>query len=112
MSTAILAVVATVTVTVLYLFYGTPSRFQLQRVFKIASFLEASIEHAVSERVIDSHGNLDVMARNNWFLTYQGFFQEDVERIAKAMAKKKGFRRGFVEFGPGFTTFRFKHLSH
>lgn len=111
MSLSILVMAVTVA-ALLYLFYGTPSRFQLMRVFKIARFLEASIEHALSEKVIDGHGNLDVVAKNNWFLTYKGFFQDDVELVAKAMAKKKGFRGGFVEFGSGFTTFRFKRLGH
>ena len=89
-------------------FDGKPSRFQVNRVFRIAVFLEIAIEHALKEGIIDKHGNLDVEARNRKFLTYRGFLEGDVETVTKLMALKKGFRDGWVNIGREQTTFMFK----
>lgn len=108
----IILTVSIVALTVLFMqFSGDPSRFQLKRTFDIASFLRTSIERAKQDKTIDNFGNLDVVARNSWFLTYRGFYQSDVERVATVIAIKNGFSKAYVEFDSGFTTFRFKRLN-
>ena len=98
--------------TVVYIqFSGSPSRFQLKRTYQIANFLRLAIEKAKREEIVDEFGNLDVEARNSWFWTYQGFYQRDVECVAAIIAAKTGFRKAYVDFAPGVTTFRFKQLQ-
>mgnify|MGYP003137611562 CR=1 FL=1 len=112
----ILAFAISVVLGVILLLYfgqlgGKPSHFQVQRVFKIALYLERQIESALQEGTLDMFGNLNVVARNIKFLTYKGFLEEDVKSIAGIMAKRKGFQSGYVDFGPKITTFRFKLKS-
>lgn len=90
---------------------GRPSKFQVHRVFYIAMYLEQQIESALKEGTLDVFGNLNVVARNRQFLTYRGFLERDVEHVTRIMADKKGFTRGYVDFGPKVTTFRFKLKS-
>lgn len=100
---------------IVYSYFGTsegnPSKFQIHRVFKIANFLDKQIDSALVEGTIDSFGNLNVVARNNQFLTYKGFLERDVKSVTRLMAERKGFRNGLVEFGHEHTTFMFKLLD-
>ena len=111
MTLTVVAVGSLVALAFVFYFCGTPSRFQLRRVFKIAAFLDLAIDHAKRDNIIDKYGNLQVVARNSWFLTYRGFLEDDVRGIVTVMANKKGFRNGYVEFSPKTTTFWFKSLK-
>lgn len=96
----------------LSLFAGSPkSRFRVYRVYRIAVHLDKSIENAFRESTIDMFGNLSVVARNRRFFIYQWYHRSDVETIAKLMARKKGFKNAYVEFGKDETTFKFKLLN-
>jgi len=99
-------------VAILIAYFGQignrPSKFQVHRVFNLAMYLDKQIESALEEGTLDMFGNLNVVARNRKFLTYRGFLEEDVKSVARLMADKKGFQGGYVDFGPGVTTFRFK----
>ena len=106
----LLSLCVIVTVVLFFQFSGTPSRFQLKRSFDLAAFLGASIQRAKQDSIIDEFGNLDIVARNSWFLTYRGFYQSDVEKITSVIAKKSGFQRAYVDFDSGVTIFRFKRL--
>lgn len=108
-------IIGTVVGLLMFSYFGTnnggPSKFQVGRVFKIARYLDKQIDSALEEGAVDTFGNLNVVARNRQFLTYQGFFESDVKSVTQIMAERKGFRDGWVEFGPEHTTFMFKLLD-